>query len=58
MRRHPMPPDVIRVAVADATRMNSELTVGALKRCHSNFDVHALANGIIGRIWRIAGLST
>jgi DNA-binding NarL/FixJ family response regulator len=39
-----MPPDSIRVAVADATRMNSDLTVGALKRCHSNFDVQALTS--------------
>jgi two-component system, NarL family, nitrate/nitrite response regulator NarL len=35
-------PHPIRVAVADATRMNSHLVVGALKRCHSNFDVQAL----------------
>ena len=42
---HPqMPPNSIRVAIADATRMNSQLTVGALKRCHSNFDVHALTS--------------
>lgn len=39
-----MSPHSIRVAVADATRMNSELTVGALKRCHSNFDVQALTS--------------
>jgi len=39
-----MPPDVIRVAVADASLMNSQLTAGALKRCHSNFDVHALTS--------------
>jgi DNA-binding NarL/FixJ family response regulator len=39
-----MPPNSIRVAIADATRMNSQLTVGALKRCHSNFDVHALTS--------------
>jgi two-component system nitrate/nitrite response regulator NarL len=37
-------PHAIRVAVADATRMNSQLIVGALKRCHSNFDVHALTS--------------
>jgi DNA-binding NarL/FixJ family response regulator len=37
-------PNTIRVAVADATRMNSQLIVGALKRCHSNFDVHALTS--------------
>jgi two-component system, NarL family, nitrate/nitrite response regulator NarL len=37
-------PHPIRVAVADATRMNSQLIVGALKRCHSNFDVHALTS--------------
>jgi two-component system, NarL family, nitrate/nitrite response regulator NarL len=37
-------PHAIRVAVADATRMNSELIVGALKRCHSNFDVHAVTS--------------
>ena len=35
---------MIRVAVADATRMNSQLIVGALKRCHSNFDVQALTS--------------
>src|SRR5271169_5968842 len=40
---HP-PANSIRVAVADATRMNSQLIVGALKRCHSNFDVQALAS--------------
>jgi len=34
----------IRVAVADATRMNSQLIVGALNRCHSNFDVQALTS--------------
>jgi len=34
----------IRVAVADATRMNSQLIVGALKRCHSNFEVRALTS--------------
>jgi two-component system nitrate/nitrite response regulator NarL len=39
-----MSPQAIRVAVADATRMNSQLTVGALKRSHSNFDVHALTS--------------
>ncbi|MGB7494544.1 MAG: response regulator transcription factor [Candidatus Acidiferrum sp.] len=45
MGGHPqMPPDTIRVAVADATRMNSELIVGALKRSHSNFNVQALTS--------------
>ena len=45
MGGHPqMSPDVIRVAVADATLMNSQLTVGALKRCHCNFDVQALTS--------------
>jgi DNA-binding NarL/FixJ family response regulator len=34
----------IRVAVADASRMNSQLIVGALKRCHSNFEVRALSS--------------
>ena len=34
----------IRVAIADATRMNSQLIVGALKRCHSNFEVRALTS--------------
>ena len=34
----------VRVAVADATRMNSQLMVGALKRSHSNFEVHALTS--------------
>jgi two-component system nitrate/nitrite response regulator NarL len=37
-----MSSQTIRVAVADATRMNSQLTVGALNRCHGNFDVQAL----------------
>ncbi len=32
----------VRVVVADATRMNSQLIVGALKRSRSNFDVQAL----------------
>jgi two-component system, NarL family, nitrate/nitrite response regulator NarL len=39
-----LPPQLIRVAVADATRMNSQLIVGALKRCHMNFDVHTLTS--------------
>jgi two-component system nitrate/nitrite response regulator NarL len=39
-----MRPDAIRVAVVDATRMNSQLMVTALKRCRSNFDVHALTS--------------
>jgi two-component system, NarL family, nitrate/nitrite response regulator NarL len=34
----------IRVAVADATRMNSQLMVGALRRSHSNFEVRAVAS--------------
>ena len=34
----------IRVAVADATRINSELMVGALKRRQYNFEVQALAS--------------
>jgi two-component system, NarL family, nitrate/nitrite response regulator NarL len=38
------PIDAIRVAVADATRMNSELMVTALKRCRSNFDVQTLTS--------------
>ena len=38
------PMDNIRVAVADATRMNSELMVTALKRCRSNFDVQTLTS--------------
>jgi two-component system nitrate/nitrite response regulator NarL len=37
-------PQSIRVAVADATRMNSQLIVGALKRSHSNFEVRALSS--------------
>ena len=37
-------PQTIRVAVADATRMNSHLVVGALKRCNSNFEVQALSS--------------
>jgi two-component system nitrate/nitrite response regulator NarL len=48
MGGHPqIPPGPIRVAVADATRMNSQLTVGALKRCHSNFDVQAITSNSI-----------
>ncbi len=39
-----MPSRVIRVAIADATRMNCELTVGALKRCNNKFDVQALTS--------------
>ena len=42
-----MPPGFIRVAVADATHMNSQLTVGALKRCHSSFDVQTLTSNSI-----------
>ena len=34
----------IRVAIADASRMNSQLLVGALKRCHGNFEVRALTS--------------
>ena len=34
----------IRVAVADATRMNSQLIVSALRRLQYNFEVHALAS--------------
>jgi DNA-binding NarL/FixJ family response regulator len=34
----------IRVVVADANRMNSQLIVSALKRCHRNFDVYALTS--------------
>ena len=44
----------IRVAVADATRMNSQLIVGALKRCHSNFEVRALASNSLRRLSRTA----
>jgi len=36
--------DTIRVAVADATRMNGELTVTALKRACSNFNVQTLTS--------------
>jgi two-component system, NarL family, nitrate/nitrite response regulator NarL len=39
-----MPFKPIRVAVADATRMNSQLTVDALKRSRSNLDVCALSS--------------
>ena len=39
-----MLPNAIRVAVADATRMNSELMVTALKRSRSNFDVQTLTS--------------
>ena len=39
-----MLPNAIRVAVADATRMNSELMVTALKRSRSNFDVQPLTS--------------
>lgn len=45
MGGHPqIPPDSIRVAVADANRMYSQLMVTALKRCRSNFDVHTLTS--------------
>lgn len=39
--------DCIRVVVADATRMNSDLIVGALKRSRSNLDVRALTGNSI-----------
>jgi two-component system, NarL family, nitrate/nitrite response regulator NarL len=38
------PIDPIRVAVADASRMNSELIAGALKRSNSNFNVQELTS--------------
>ena len=38
------PSDAIRVAVADATRMNSELMVTALKRSRNNFEVQTLTS--------------
>jgi DNA-binding NarL/FixJ family response regulator len=38
----------IRVAVAEATRMSSQLIAGALKRCRNNFDVHALTGNSAG----------
>ena len=38
-----MRPDTIRVAVADATVMHSELTVAALQRSRSNLDVRPLS---------------
>ncbi|MGB9433130.1 MAG: response regulator transcription factor [Candidatus Acidiferrum sp.] len=42
MGGHPeIPPDAIRVAIADANRMTSQLLVGALKR---DFDVQALTS--------------
>jgi len=37
-------PQSIRVAIADTTRMNSQLVAGALKRCHHNFEVCALSS--------------
>jgi DNA-binding NarL/FixJ family response regulator len=40
----PMSPRPIRVAIADATRLHSQLIVAALKRCHSNFEVRALTS--------------
>jgi DNA-binding NarL/FixJ family response regulator len=39
-----LPSRTIRVAVGDATRMNSQLIVGALKRSNNNFDVHAITS--------------
>ena len=36
--------DTIRVAVADASRMNSQLIAGALKRSNSNFNVQELTS--------------
>jgi DNA-binding NarL/FixJ family response regulator len=44
IQSRPLSPPPVRVAVADATRMNSQLIVGALKRSHSNFEVHALTS--------------
>ena len=38
------PIDPIRVAIADASRMNSELVAGALKRSNSNFNVQELTS--------------
>lgn len=43
MERH-VDPFPIRVAVADATRMNSQLMVSALRRRQYNFNVQALAS--------------
>jgi len=42
--------EAIRVAVADATRMNSQLTVAALKRSRSNLDVQALSSNSFAAI--------
>src|ERR1700733_2953485 len=36
--------ETIRVAIADANRMNSQLVVTALKRCRNSFDVQALTS--------------
>ena len=48
MGGHPQTPiDTIRVSVADATRMNSELMVTALQRSHSNFDVQTLTSNSV-----------
>ena len=44
IERPELSPQAIRVAVADATRMNSQLVTGALKRCHNNFEVCALSS--------------
>lgn len=40
----------IRVAVAEATRMSSQLVVGALRRCRNSFDVYALTGSSSGTI--------
>src|SRR2546428_4492014 len=44
----PLSSQCIRVAVAEATRMSSQLVAGALKRCRNNFDVHALTGNSSG----------
>lgn len=42
--------DAIRVAVVDATRMNSQLVVGALKRSHSNLEALALTSNSLNAL--------
>jgi two-component system nitrate/nitrite response regulator NarL len=45
MREFPrLSSQTIRVAIADGTRMNNQLIVGALRRCHSNFEVRAVTS--------------
>jgi two-component system, NarL family, nitrate/nitrite response regulator NarL len=46
----PMRQEAIRVAVADATRMNSQLTAAALKRSRNNLDVQTVPSNSSGAL--------